>query len=151
MTLNQKETGLLKDLKDQEQLCVEKYKKHAECACDASLKSLFGYFQQNEQAHLNTLTQIGNGSIPSMDSGNKPVKPDITNSACRCSAEQNATDKYLCSDALAGEKHVSTLYDTCIFEFRDPQIRNILNHIQKEEQEHGKELFDYMNLNGMYN
>ena len=51
---------------------------------------------------------------------------------------------------LAGEKHVSGLYDTCVFEFRDGQARNALNHIQKEEQEHGKQLYDYMTVNGMY-
>ena len=52
--------------------------------------------------------------------------------------------------ALAGEKHVSGLYDTSVFEFRDGQARNVLNHIQKEEQEHGKQLYDYMTVNGMY-
>ena len=32
MTLTQKEKDLLKDLKDQEKLCVDKYKKHADAA-----------------------------------------------------------------------------------------------------------------------
>ena len=29
-------------------------------------------------------------------------------------------------------------------------VRQTLNHIQKEEQEHGKLLYDYMKVNGMY-
>jgi len=29
-------------------------------------------------------------------------------------------------------------------------MRDALNHIQKEEQEHGKMLYDYMSVNGMY-
>ena len=51
---------------------------------------------------------------------------------------------------LAGEKHVSGLYDTCVFEFRNNQARSVLNHIQKEEQEHGKLIYDYMAANNMY-
>ncbi len=53
-------------------------------------------------------------------------------------------------DVLATEKHASHLYDTCIFEFNDENARNALNHIQKEEQEHGKMIYDYMSVNGMY-
>jgi spore coat protein CotF len=59
-------------------------------------------------------------------------------------------DCYLCSDLLADEKHVSGLYNTSIFEFNDKQIRDTLNHIQKEEQEHGKAIYDYMSVNNMY-
>ena len=47
------------------------------------------------------------------------------------------------------EKHVSTTYNTAIFEFRDAQARDALNHIQKEEQQHGKRIYDYMAANGM--
>ena len=37
------------------------------------------------------------------------------------------------------------------FEFTENNIRDVLNHIQKEEQEHGKAIYDYMAQNGMYN
>ncbi|WP_334307029.1 spore coat protein [Intestinibacter bartlettii] len=30
-------------------------------------------------------------------------------------------------------------------------MRQVLNHIQKEEQEHGEEIYNYMNKHGMYN
>ena len=30
-----------------------------------------------------------------------------------------------------------------------PQARDVLNHIQKEEQQHGKQLYDYMAAHGM--
>jgi len=62
----------------------------------------------------------------------------------------NKSDKDLCTDLLMTEKYVSGSYDTAIFEFRDPQVRNILNHIQKEEQQHGEAIFKYMENNGMY-
>ena len=64
--------------------------------------------------------------------------------------QDKQTDCYLCSDVLATEKHASHLYDSCIFEFNNQSIRDSLNHIQKEEQNHGKMLYDYMKTNNMY-
>ena len=64
---------------------------------------------------------------------------------------QNQDDKILCTDLLSTEKYVSSTYNTAIFEFRDENVRNVLNHIQKEEQEHGKKIYDYMASHGMYN
>jgi spore coat protein CotF len=49
------------------------------------------------------------------------------------------------------EKYVSGTYDTAIFEFTDSNIRQILNHIQKEEQQHGEGIFQYMQSHGLYN
>ncbi len=59
-------------------------------------------------------------------------------------------DKNLCSDMLATEKFVSGAYDTAIFECTNTSIRQVLNHIQKEEQEHGEQIFNYMQSHGMY-
>ncbi|MDD2573267.1 MAG: spore coat protein, partial [Firmicutes bacterium] len=47
--------------------------------------------------------------------------------------------------------YVSGTYDTAIFEFKDSQVRDVLNHIQKEEQKHGEAIFKYMESKGMYN
>ena len=55
------------------------------------------------------------------------------------------------NDILMTEKYVSGAYDTAIFEFRDPNIRQTLNHIQKEEQQHGESVFKYMESMGLYN
>ena len=60
-------------------------------------------------------------------------------------------DKMLCQDSLSTEKYVSSTYNTTIFEFRDVNARQVLNHIQKEEQEHGEQIYSYMNQHGMYN
>ena len=57
----------------------------------------------------------------------------------------------MCSDLLMTEKYVSGTYDTTIFEFRDTNVRDVLNHIQKEEQKHGEAIFQYMESKGMYN
>jgi spore coat protein CotF len=62
----------------------------------------------------------------------------------------NASDKDLCTDMLMTEKYVSGAYDTAIFEFKDASVRDVLNHIQKEEQKHGEAIFAYMQSKGMY-
>lgn len=146
--LTKKETDLLKDMKDQEQLCIDKYTKHAQCASDAQLKNLFSQMATTEREHLDTLNQICSGTVPSPSGGSKTT-PTFT-ATYTAETPEKCNDKYLCSDALAIEKHASHLYDTCIFEFADENVRKALNHIQKEEQEHGKMLYDYMNVNGMY-
>lgn len=61
------------------------------------------------------------------------------------------TDAELCNDMLVTEKYISGAYDTAIFEFTDPNVRQTLNHIQKEEQQHGEGLFNYLQETGNYN
>lgn len=150
MQLTQKETTLLKDLKDQEKLCVEKYTKYSSQALDPQLKELFTSIANVEQGHLNTLTQIEQGNSPTMSGGSQTVKSTFTSNYGMGNTPDKQADAYLCSDLLADEKHVSGLYNTCIFEFKDQTLRNALNHIQKEEQEHGKVIYDYMSTNNMY-
>ncbi|MCI8387337.1 MAG: ferritin-like domain-containing protein [Clostridiales bacterium] len=148
MQLDQKETDLLKDLKNGEQLCVEKYTKYSSQANDTQLKNLFSQIAQAEQKHYDIISQMMNGTVPTIESssGNQP-----TFSATYTSdSEQKKQDSYLCYDLLSTEKHVSALYDTCIFEFKTEEARNMLNQIQKQEQGHGKSLYDYMSTNNMY-
>lgn len=64
-------------------------------------------------------------------------------------ADQN--DAALCNDLLITEKYVSDTYDTAICEFTDTNMRQALNHIQKEEQQHEEGIFKYMQSKGMYN
>ena len=52
MQLTQKEKELLKDLKGQEKLCVEKYSQHAATANDEQLSQLLNYLGGVEQRHL---------------------------------------------------------------------------------------------------
>ena len=149
MQLSQKETDLLKDMKDQEMLCVEKYTKHSQSAIDPQLKNLFSQFAQTEREHYDMLVQMEQGAVPSpaVASGATPSF-SATYQAEETPDKQN--DCYLCTDLLTTEKHASHLYDTCIFEFADENARNLLNSIQKQEQGHGKAIYDYMSVNGMY-
>lgn len=152
MHLTQKESSILKDLQKQEQTCIEKYDRYSSEACDAQLKSLFAQLGQVEQQHLDTINQIMSGTVPSMNQGGGQQKPQMTFSPTYSTDPDpnKQKDSYLCSDLLSTEKHVSAVYDTGIFEFRDTGIREALNHIQKEEQQHGEIIYNYMAANGMY-
>ena len=151
MTLTQKETTLLSDLKSQEQLCIEKYSKYSQMAHDPELKKLFGTLMANEQKHFDTITQILNGNEVSMPAQSpSAVQAKLQCTASTCNEVEKKSDAYLCKDALSMEKHVSGLYDTSIFEFSSPTLRDTLNHIQKEEQNHGEQLYEYMSKNNMY-
>lgn len=157
MTLSQKETMLLKDLKSHEKLCIEKYAQYSSEASDSQLKNLFSQLGQTEQEHLNTLEQIESGTTPTMSSGQSSGSGQQQSGSAQSGSSSYSSDstgkqrdQFLCSDLLATEKHVSSVYDTCIFEFKDEQTRNALNHIQKEEQQHGKQIYDFMSANGMY-
>lgn len=149
MQLTQKETSLLKDLKGQEQLCVDKYTKHSECAVDPQLKNLFSQIAGIEQQHYDTITQMESGTVPA-PSGGSQTQPTFSATYTVGQNQDKQNDCYLCTDVLTMEKHASHLYDTCIFEFTDENARTMLNHIQKEEQNHGKMIYDYMKSNSMY-
>ena len=156
MTLNAKESQLVKELKGQESLCIEKYTKYAGEAGDGQLKELFTGIASMEKQHLSTLNSIEGGVVPtssgntSSGSGNKSSGTLPTSFSKAPASADCENDRFLCTDLLTTEKGASHLYDTCIFEFRDETVRQTLNHIQKEEQEHGKLLYDYMKVNGMY-
>ncbi|MBE6656271.1 MAG: hypothetical protein E7609_05335 [Ruminococcaceae bacterium] len=152
MTLTAKEQSLLKDMKDSEKLCIDKYEKGAASAVDGQLKNLFSTLVTRERSHLDTLTKIEQtGTAPSMSGGGQQEAMTFTAAYQAGDTSENAkNDAYLCSDALSGEKQVSSLYNTCIFEFKDASLRAALAHIQTEEQNHGKMLYDYMTANGMY-
>ena len=151
MTLTQKENSLLTDLKGQEQVCIEKYSMYSERACDPELKTLFEQIKSTEQTHLATINRIIGGEQVKM-----PTAPPTADSAkleCQpssCTADEKSKDAFLCKDALAMEKHVSAIYDTSIFEFSSPTLRDTLNHIQQEEQNPGEQIDQYMSKNGMY-
>ncbi len=151
ITFSQKETMLLNDLKNHEVLCIEKYTAYARQAQDPQLKQLFSTYAAQEQQHLDTLNQIAAGQVPNMASqgqDQQQAAPNVPSGIHAGMANQN--DAALLSDMLMAEKYVSGAYNTAIFEFRDTNVRSALNHIQKEEQQHGEGVFNYMQQKGMY-
>lgn len=177
--LSTKEKFLLEDQKSHEQICIQKYTNYANQATDPQLKNIFNSNAKQEQEHLNSINQLLNGQIPtmnnqqqssmqsnqsqmqssqtSMQSKQPQMQSSITqfkqsdsNSPQNSSSMSSRSDKDMCTDLLMTEKYVSNAYDTAIFEFSNPQVRSVLNHIQKEEQQHGESIFKYMESNGMY-
>ena len=151
MVLTTKESELLKDMKGQEELCIKKYEKYASEAKCEQLKSLLNSIATTERSHLKTIND--------MMAGNEPAAPgalSANNQYCTdCSSfysneDYKQHDSFLCQDMLATEKHVSSVYNTGVFEFKSPAARRMLSHIQAEEQQHGEQLYAFMSCNGMY-
>lgn len=159
MTWTKKEQSFLKDLQNEESVCIDKYGKASEEACDQKLKNIFNTIKTAEEHHYNTLTQMLNGTIPEQQSqqgkkqgGGQNAKKqktpqDLKSTASRAEKQQDA---YLLSDLLGTEKYVSGVYNTAVFEFSDEKARQVLSGIQLQEQEHGKQLSEYMQANNMY-
>ncbi|NRT80809.1 MULTISPECIES: spore coat protein [Clostridium] len=153
VNLTQKEKMLLEDQKSHEEICIQKYSNYANQVQDPQLKQICKNNEQIERSHLNTINQLLSGNVPQMNQQqggqqNQGVDQNVNKSQ---STTSNLSDKEICSDLLMTEKYVSGAYDTAIFEFKDTEVRDVLNHIQKEEQKHGESIFKYMESKGMYN
>lgn len=173
INLTNKERMQLEDEKNLEDLCVKKYTSFANQANDPVLTEMFNRHAADEQRHYDTINGMLQGQDPPMaqqqnqaqgqqqsmqqNAGNQaqqnlPQQP-LANSQPQTTGQAmaNQDDCTLCTDMLATEKHVSSTYDTTVFEAANPVVRQTMQHIQKEEQQHGEEIFNYMNSHGMYN
>jgi spore coat protein CotF len=156
-TLTQKERMLLEDQKKHEEICIQKYQTYAAQVQDPQLKQLLGNYANQEQQHLDSINQMLSGQIPSTTQGQSgqgqqgQQSSPTTTGGTMSKAAANQNDAMLLNDLLMTEKYVSGSYDTAIFEFTNSQMRQALNHIQKEEQQHGEGIYNYMNAHGMYN
>jgi spore coat protein CotF len=148
-TPTQKEKMLFQDQKKHEEICVKKYKSYAQSAQDPQLKQLFNDLSQKEQEHLNSINQLLSGQVPQLQGQGQQGQQAM--SAQNLQGSNNAHDAGLLNDMLMTEKYVSGTYDTAIFENQDSNVRQVLNHIQSEEQQHGEAIFNYMKNSGMYN
>lgn len=152
ITLTNKERMLLEDQKGHEQICIEKYTKYANQTQNSQLKQIFNANGQVEQTHLNSINQLLSGTVPQTNQQNNNAGQSMPNqsTANTQTGGANLSDADMCKDLLMTEKYVSGAYDTAIFECRDTGVRDVLNHIQKEEQKHGESIFKFMESNGMY-
>lgn len=172
MTINltTKERHLLEDQKGHEEICIEKYTNYANLSSCQQLKSIFNNHAKIEQEHLNSINQLLSGQVPAMNNQQQggsttnqqqsPMQqhqpqqaqqqPSTNYQPQTSTGSFQTSDKNLCTDMLMTEKYVSGAYDTAIFEFKDTEVRDVLNHIQKEEQKHGEAIFKYMESKGMY-
>ncbi len=161
--LSQKETLLLQDQKKHEELCIQKYQTYAQQAQDPQLKQLFNALAQQEQQHLDSVNQLLSGQIPNMQQSQSQEQQNqiqqnqsqqnqyIQSVQSAAPGQANQNDIELCNDMLVTEKYISGTYDTTIFESTNANVRQVLNHIQKEEQQHGEAIFNYLQSQGAYN
>ncbi len=160
ITFTQKEMLLLEDQKTHEQVCINKYTNYAAQAQDNQLKQIFNANAQVEREHLSTINQLISGQVPQLNQQqNQQQNQGMGQSANQAPAGgmnsakvgmTGASDRDMCIDMLTTEKYVSGSYDTAIFEFNNTNVRDVLNHIQKEEQKHGEAISQYMQAKGLY-
>lgn len=151
MILTEKETNAINELKAQEKVCMEKYKKYSCEACDTVLKDLFTNLHKEEEKHYNSLNQVLNGCVPSCDCNDtegKNYNPKMTYDSLSNSPEKQH-DCYLTTDCIGTEKLVSSEYNTNVFTFGNSDVRKLLADIQVEEQNHAEMLYKYKTVNNM--
>lgn len=149
--ISEKERFLLKDLQDQEKLCIEKYEKSANDAKDTVLKELFMSIKADEQKHYDSLEQVMGGSVPAVDTNDysgKNYSPAATYTGTYNQADKD-NDKFLCTDAISTEKYVSSAYGFDLFQFGNSDVRRLLNDIETEEQNHAEKIYKYKTANMM--
>jgi rubrerythrin len=169
VNFTEKETMLLKQQKDGEQLCIDKYTNYVNQTNDPQLKQILNDNLTAEKQHLNTLTQMLNGTMPNLNQNQQQNQAqnqmqsqsqnNMTNNMnqqtmsaannVQPAGMTNTSDAQICKDILVDEEHISTGYNNAIFQFTDHKVRDTLNHIQKEEQEHGEAVYNYMKTKGM--
>lgn len=162
MTLNlsQKERTLLEDQKKHEIICIEKYSNYAGQANNEQLKQICKANEQSERSHLDSINQLLNGTVPQMNQQQSQNSQQNQNAQQMQGAQSGGMgvaqpgassfcDKSICQDILMTEKYVSQTYDNAVFGFTDTNVRNVLNHIQKEEQQHGEAISKHMENTGM--
>lgn len=149
MKLNQKEAQLITELKNQEELCVQKYDFYATQAKDPELKKLFKTILKHEQNHFDMLDNLMKGTLPTIKT-RKPLaakyEPAATHPGDKASKD---FDKFLCTDIIETEKYVATAYNNDLFYFASPEVRNVLNAIMTDEQNHAEMIWKYKVANKM--
>lgn len=151
MIITEKQKDFIKDLQSQEQLCIDKYKHYRAMARDEELQNLFGTIMANEQEHFDCLSQVLNGQCPDPETKDKAgmqYDPVISYTG-NFNQEDKEFDQFLCTDCIATEKYVSTVYNDDLFQFEDPCVRRLLNKIQTEEQNHAEMIYKYKTTNQM--
>ena len=162
LELSSKEKNLLQDQLKHEAICIQKYTNYSTQATDPELQQLFSYLASQEQTHYSTIETMLMGQQPklnqqkpqgqSQSQQNQGQQSQQSMQSTQMNYEQGSMDNTipsqgdatLCTDSVMTEQFVSGSYDTSIFESTNQTLTQALQHIQKEEQEHGQKLQQYM-------
>jgi spore coat protein CotF len=132
-------------------MCVSKYSLYANQAQCEQLKQILKANEMVERSHLDSINQLLSGTLPNTSQSGQDPQQKYQEFMSTTQVSGTLSDKDICTDLLNTEKYVSSTYDTAIFEFQNTNVRDVLNHIQKEEQKHGEAIFQYMQSKGLYN
>lgn len=149
--LSEKQSSLVKDLQAQEQLCMKKYEFASTQARDPELKKLFQNIHADEKEHYDSLTQLLQGNCPNtqpVPTNKEQYNPTPTYFGS-FNQEDKEFDQFLCTDSITTEKYVSSAYNNDLFQFEFPEVRQLMNHIQTEEQNHAEMIYKYKTVNNM--
>jgi len=119
-----------------------------------SITQMLSQMSGQSQQQGGSSQQQGGGS--QQQSGNKgqsftgSMMPGATASQTQFTGQGTLNDQQMCTDLLTTEKAVSDMYDHAVFESTNQQLRQVLNHIQKEEQDHAFAIYQYMQQKGWY-
>lgn len=60
------------------------------------------------------------------------------------------SDRDILNDMLMTEKYVSGSYEHSLLEASTPEVRDAFRHIQQEEQDHARQIYEAMFARGWY-
>lgn len=115
-------------------------------APDVRLKALVILLQKQDEEHYKMLIQLEQGIIPMIGRNDR----ESTLKVPKGKGGGTRVDARFCTDLYEGEKNLSSEIDQAIFKIRDSSMRNVLNYIQKQQQEHGRLLGQYMDEELIY-
>ncbi len=113
------------------------------------MKQLFNKLAGEEHHHHDIINEMLQGQQPNLNHNQQIQQPRVEGTPQGTMNDQH--DNILCTELLSTEKYVSGTYDIDVFEFAEPIVRQAMQHLQRDEQRHSQELFNYMNSHGMYN
>lgn len=156
--LTQREKLMLKDALQHEKICIAKYGGYARGLQDQELAQMFDTLQKQEEKHAQTISsllgepmaggQSQAGAQSKMEVGQIGAGAGQMNMA---QAITGLSDQQTLEDMLMTEKYVADNYNMTVLESASPQVRQALQHIQKEEQQHAEQIFNAMDERGWYN
>ncbi|MGE5654155.1 MAG: spore coat protein [Bacillota bacterium] len=118
--------------------------------------------QVTGQQGTQTQGQSGSGQSPSINQILSQIQSSVsqqssnqqmqagTASQTQFTGQGQLSDQQICNDIITTEKAVNDFYGHCITETSNQQLRQVLNHIQKEEQDHAFAVYKYMEQKGWY-
>lgn len=100
---------------------------------------MFQQLQQKEQQHYQTIANLLGQT------------PEINQQQQLTSQQQsNMEDQEILQDMLMTEKYVSDSYNMTVTDSLNNQVRQQIQHIQNEEQQHANQIVDAMVQKGWY-